>query len=131
MFAFSTFLCYTIFAVGDIAQLEERLNGIQRGSGSIPLISTKTKKTSKRRLFCFGGDKRDTPGFALRVAFGHRTGRFSPKPTPTKTKKTSFRRLFCFGGDKRDRTADLLNAIQALSQLSYTPDSEVSIAQEG
>ena len=26
-----------------------------------------------------------------------------------------------FGGDKRDRTADLLNAIQALSQLSYTP----------
>ena len=32
---------------------------------------------------------------------------------------------FCvpFGGDKRDRTADLLNAIQALSQLSYTPIS--------
>ena len=27
------------------------------------------------------------------------------------------------GGDKRDRTADLLNAIQALSQLSYTPNS--------
>ena len=26
------------------------------------------------------------------------------------------------GGDKRDRTADLLNAIQALSQLSYTPE---------
>ena len=25
------------------------------------------------------------------------------------------------GGDKRDRTDDLLNAIQALSQLSYTP----------
>ena len=32
--------------------------------------------------------------------------------------KTGFSR---FGGDKRDRTADLLNAIQALSQLSYTP----------
>ena len=31
------------------------------------------------------------------------------------------------GGDKRDRTADLLNAIQALSQLSYTPISEQSI----
>ena len=31
---------------------------------------------------------------------------------------------FCvpFGGDKRDRTAELLNAIQALSQLSYTPE---------
>ena len=26
------------------------------------------------------------------------------------------------GGDKRDRTADLLNAIQALSQLSYIPN---------
>ena len=26
-----------------------------------------------------------------------------------------------FGGDKRDRTADLLHAMQALSQLSYTP----------
>ena len=30
-----------------------------------------------------------------------------------------------FGGDKRDRTADLLNAIQALSQLSYTPDTVI------
>ncbi len=29
--------------------------------------------------------------------------------------------LLKVGGDKRDRTADLLNAIQALSQLSYTP----------
>ena len=35
-----------------------------------------------------------------------------------------------FGGDKRDRTADLLNAIQALSQLSYTPDSLVTLAAE-
>ena len=26
-----------------------------------------------------------------------------------------------FGGGKRDRTADLLHAMQALSQLSYTP----------
>ena len=26
-----------------------------------------------------------------------------------------------FGGDTRDRTADLLHAMQALSQLSYTP----------
>ncbi|SIT37700.1 hypothetical protein BN2475_120167 [Paraburkholderia ribeironis] len=30
--------------------------------------------------------------------------------------------LLCFvGGGKRDRTADLLHAMQALSQLSYTP----------
>ena len=37
-----------------------------------------------------------------------------------KVLKTRVFRTFC-GGDKRDRTADLLNAIQALSQLSYTP----------
>ena len=28
---------------------------------------------------------------------------------------------FLFGGDDRDRTDYLLNAIQALSQVSYTP----------
>ncbi len=27
-----------------------------------------------------------------------------------------------FGGGKRDRTADLLHAMQALYQLSYTPN---------
>ncbi|CRH30252.1 hypothetical protein BN1182_BQ_01850 [Pantoea ananatis] len=27
-----------------------------------------------------------------------------------------------FGGAKRDRTADLLHAMQALSQLSYSPE---------
>ena len=31
--------------------------------------------------------------------------------------------MWCHGGAKRDRTADLLNAIQALSQLSYTPST--------
>ena len=31
-------------------------------------------------------------------------------------------RLFQIGGGKRVRTADLLHAMQALSQLSYTPD---------
>ena len=30
-------------------------------------------------------------------------------------------KLVVFGGDGRDRTDDLLNAIQALSQLSYAP----------
>ena len=28
-----------------------------------------------------------------------------------------------YGGDGRDRTVDLLNAIQALSQLSYAPEA--------
>jgi hypothetical protein len=31
-------------------------------------------------------------------------------------------RFIVTGGGKRDRTADLLHAMQALSQLSYTPD---------
>ena len=31
--------------------------------------------------------------------------------------------LWDFGGAKRDRTADLLHAMQALSQLSYSPTS--------
>ena len=39
---------------------------------------------------------------------------------PVFLRKQAFRKSF--GGDKRDRTADLLNAIQALSQLSYTPE---------
>ena len=30
--------------------------------------------------------------------------------------------LVVFGGDGEDRTLDLLNAIQALSQLSYAPE---------
>ena len=39
-----------------------------------------------------------------------------------KKKSTQSRFALCaFGGDNRDRTGDLLNAIQALSQLSYTP----------
>ncbi len=29
--------------------------------------------------------------------------------------------IYEFGGGKRDRTDDLLHAMQALSQLSYTP----------
>ena len=34
--------------------------------------------------------------------------------------------VFQFGGDEGDRTPDLLNAIQALSQLSYAPKSFTS-----
>ncbi len=34
-------------------------------------------------------------------------------------------RFIVTGGGKRDRTADLLHAMQALSQLSYTPDVQV------
>ena len=40
----------------------------------------------------------------------------SPNIFISKKQEKNFR-----SGDKRDRTADLLNAIQALSQLSYIP----------
>ena len=35
-----------------------------------------------------------------------------------RTENRKFSVLFVVGGDKRDRTADLLNAIQALSQVN-------------
>ena len=44
-----------------------------------------------------------------------------PTGAEPKKKDMTYGHVFLFGGDKRDRTADLLNAIQALSQLSYTP----------
>jgi hypothetical protein len=36
-------------------------------------------------------------------------------------------RGYLFGGDKQDRTADLLHAMQALSQLSYTPKTNAEV----
>ena len=41
-------VCYYTFAHGGIAQLGERLNGIQEVSGSIPLISTKNTRFRKK-----------------------------------------------------------------------------------
>ena len=39
-----------------------------------------------------------------------------PTGAESKKKDMTYGHVFLFGGDKRDRTADLLNAIQALSQ---------------
>ena len=44
-------------------------------------------------------------------------------------RETCFNMSLFFGGDKRDRTADLLTASQALSQLSYTPRELVCDSQ--
>jgi hypothetical protein len=45
-----------------------------------------------------------------------------PKYIGTLSCKKKGTKIFVpFSGAKRDRTADLLNAIQALSQLSYSP----------
>ncbi len=38
-----------------------------------------------------------------------------------KIEKIQKGKMRIFGGAKRDRTADLLHAMQALSQLSYSP----------
>ena len=50
-----------------------------------------------------------------------RQSKLAKKEPPAKTSQVALL-LIKFGGDKRDRTADLLNAIQALSQLSYAPN---------
>ncbi len=85
--------------------------------------------TKFRRVNLFGGDKRDRTAELLRdaakAAFGggklnkniQEGQRFGEQNKKDRSKSC----LFSSGGDKRDRTADLLNAIQALSQLSYTP----------
>ena len=47
-----------------------------------------------------------------------------PRPLDDGDLKLFFR---VFGGARRDRTADLLHAMQALSQLSYSPRKEAHI----
>ena len=43
-----------------------------------------------------------------------------------KKQKTGLSRFLKFGGARRDRTVDLLHAMQALSQLSYSPTDVVT-----
>ena len=42
-----------------------------------------------------------------------------------KKNETLERGFRLFGGDEGDRTPYLLNAIQALSQMSYTPETDI------
>ena len=70
-------------------------------------------------------------GVAIAVAIESNSGQFLVQYLPASKHKEIPQTLyfqgfagFFSGGDKRDRTADLLNAIQALSQLSYTPVSK-------
>ena len=59
------------------------------------------------------------------------------KPTPLKMmpKQTEMMPnrwiMLIPGGGKRDRTADLLHAMQALSQLSYTPTKDRGLYRRG
>jgi hypothetical protein len=57
----------------------------------------------------------------------YRTGVWGGVSEETKTKTPAEARVSNFGGAKRDRTADLLHAMQALSQLSYSPNGQVLI----
>ena len=93
---------------------------------SIPYLC-KTKAHQKV-CFCFGGDKRDRTADKCGGCAAFVYDRCIKKQEVSgslhifyKRKTTHKSVLSSFGGDKRDRTADLLNAIQALSQLSYTP----------
>ena len=73
-------LQYKSFPNGGIAQLVERLNGIQEASGSTPLISTKTNIRARLAPF-------------LRVSdFGHL--RFGKLPRPRTWKCTNHTLLF-------------------------------------
>ena len=47
----SKHLCYYVFCLGGVAQLGERLNGIQEVMGSIPTVST--KKDSRKTVFFY------------------------------------------------------------------------------
>ncbi len=63
-------------------------------------------------------------------SFGHQGGPNSNSPTRAANRRSAFaqsgaRALGKPGGGERNRTDDLLLAKQALSQLSYTPVSEV------
>ena len=79
-------------------------------------VSRKIKK-----LFCVqiaqqepeAGDRQRKVFRKIRAAY--------PVQTKIRTLVNRQKSGFCTGGDKGSRTPDLLNAIQALSQLSYTP----------
>ena len=45
-------------------------------------------------------------------------------------KPHSFKVFSLYGGDEEDRTLYLLNAIQALSQVSYAPITDVIVSQK-
>ena len=80
-------------------------------------IYPRTKKRATGTLFA----RCDEPSFSI------------PHPLAqhkTKTAPTLRMVRFSFGGDDGDRTHYLLNAIQALSQVSYTPVFEVRVKSE-
>ena len=109
-----------------------------------PRNEKKTGQTVWFDRFCSGGDRREGAAGSLNPHPILRMGWASRSPLPLVAegfrflfllaacteplvlsfppkKKGRLMPSFFFGGDKGSRTPDLLNAIQALSQLSYTP----------
>ncbi|CAM2146503.1 protein of unknown function [Pararobbsia alpina] len=56
---FEAFFNISFLCTGGIAQLGERLHGMQEVSGSIPLTSTKDSEGSFSRAFLLRGDRGD------------------------------------------------------------------------
>ena len=117
----------------------------------VPTVKGSCPRPLDDRDLYFGGGKRDRTADLLhamqalsqlsytpKIARQNARGNILPEKncgvptgirTPVPTVKGSCPRPLddrdpdCLGGGKRDRTADLLHAMQALSQLSYTPDN--------
>ena len=64
----------------------------------------------------------------FRYNSGMRKSGVTKSPEKYKKYPKSFDFRYFFGGDGEDRTLDLLNAIQALSQLSYAPNCKGIVA---
>ena len=62
---------------------------------------------------------------STRIQHGFNTPSFSAKK---KNRENVMFTRFFRGGDEGDRTPYLLNAIQALSQVSYTPTASIILA---
>ena len=115
-------------------------NRTRRTDGFIPFEKVKqNKKAEKRKFISLSWWRRTgSRGQAPRICFANprlyvprapsrRTARDGLTVRSLLKRKNKIKKqrnensFLCSGGDGRDRTVDLLNAIQALSQLSYAP----------
>ena len=125
-------------ASGDVAtrcSRHRRWSGSRLGSRSLPRSSSAEREPPPR---CFGGCSARSNWCRRRATSGGRTTSRRRPSTPSRcsipqTRRTAETavRILRVGGADRDRTDDLLNAIQALSQLSYGPTGRHFVAKGG